>query len=88
MRRVDPLGTEGVYDGAWQELIEYESRSEIRLIWIWIWIWNSYAEMTYIEPDSGLGYGAVGDLYVRKTAYYANLFRAGLPFKHFDNVDE
>ena len=83
MRRVDPLGVERVYDRAWKEVIEYVPRSDIKLIWIWIW--NSYAEMTYIEPDSGLGYGVVGDLYVRKTAHYANLFRSGLPFEHFDD---
>ena len=85
MRRVDPLGEEGVYDQAWKEVIEYPLRSDIRLIWLWIW--NSYAEMTYVEPDSGLGPYAVGDLYVRKTAHYANLFRAGLPFEYFDDAN-
>ncbi len=84
MRRVDPLGVEGAYDRAWQEVIEYAPRSDIKLIWIWIW--NSYAEMTYVEPDSGLGYGVVGDLYVRKTNHYANLFHKGLPFQPFDDV--
>ena len=86
MRRVDPLGMEGAYDRAWQEVIEYAHKSDIKLIWVWIW--NSYAEMTYVEPDSGLGYGVVGDLYVRKTAHYANLFHKGLPFQHFDEDDE
>ena len=81
MQRIDPLGTEGAYDRAWEEVMGYIPRSDIKLIWIWIW--NSYAEMTYIEPDSGLGYGAVADLYVRKTAHYANLFRSGLPFEPF-----
>ena len=86
MRRVDPLGTEGAYDRAWHEVIEYAPRSDIKLIWLWIW--NSYAEMTYVEPDSGLGYGIVRDLYVRKTAHYANLFRSGRSFEHFKEADE
>ena len=85
MRRVDPLGEEGVYDQAWKEVIEYTPRSDIRLIWLWIW--NSYAEMTYVEPDSGLGPYAVGDLYVRKTAHYYGLFRTGSPFEHFDDAN-
>ena len=82
---VDPMGTEGKYDEAWRTIIEHPRRSEIELIWIWYW--NSYWEMCYIEPDSGIGAYAVGDLYVRKTAHYANLFRAGLPFEHFDDVN-
>ena len=85
MRRVDPLGTEGAYDNAWREVIEYTPSAEIKLIWIWIW--NSYAEMTYIEPDWGLEPYGVRDLYVRKTAHYANLFRQGLPFAPFEDVD-
>lgn len=85
MRRVDPLGKEGVYDKAWREVIEYAPRSDIELIWIWIW--NSYAEMTYIEPDWGLQPYGVGDLYVRKTAHYANLFRTGRPFEPFGEVN-
>ena len=80
--RVDPFGTEGDYDEAWREVIEHDPRSDIRLIWIWIW--NSYAEMTYIEPDWGLEPYGVGDLYVRKTAHYANLFRSGRTFEHFN----
>ncbi len=51
---------------------------------IWLWSWNNYDEMSSIEPDSGVGAYAVGDLYVRKTAHYANLFRIGQPFEHFD----
>ena len=43
--------------------------------------------MTYIEPDWGLEPYGVGDLYVRKTAHYANLFRQGLPFAPFEDVD-
>ena len=82
---VDPLGTEGKYDEAWRTIIEHSQRSEIELIWIWYW--NSYWEVCYIEPDSGIGAYAVGDLYVRKTAHYANLFHAGLPFEHFDDVN-
>ena len=81
MRRVDPLGEEGIYDQAWKEVIEYAPRSDIRLIWLWIW--NSYAEMTYVEPDSGLGPYTVGDLFVEKTAHYYGLFRAGLPFEEY-----
>ncbi len=81
MRQVDPLGTEGAYDKAWKEVIEYAPRSDIRLVWIWSW--NSYAEITYLEPDSGLGPYAVGDLYVRKTAHYVDLFRSGRPFEPF-----
>ena len=83
---VDPLGTEGKYDDAWREIIEHPRRSEIELVFIWYW--NSYWEVAYIEPDAGIGAYAVGDLYVRKTAHYANLFRAGSPFKHFDEMDE
>ena len=82
---VDPLGMEGKYDDAWRQIIEHPRRSEIEMIWIWYW--NSYWEMAYIEPDAGIGAYAVGDLYVRKTAHYANLFRSGLPFEHFDDVD-
>ena len=82
---VDPLGTEGKYDEAWRTIIEHPQRSEIELIWLWIW--NSYAEMTYVEPDSGLGPYAVGDLFVEKTAHYYGLYRSGSPFKHFDDVN-
>ena len=83
---VDPLGTEGKYDEAWREIIEHPRRSEIKLVFVWYW--NSYWEVCYIEPDAGIGAYAVGDLYVRKTAHYANLFRTGQPFEHFDDVDE
>ena len=31
---------------------------------------------------------AVSDLFVKKTAHYTNLFQAGLPFEHFDDVNE
>ena len=86
LRRVDPYGTEGVYDRAWKEIIEYKPRTDIKLIWLWIW--NSYFEVTYIEPDSGVGPYAVGDLYVRKTAHYADLFRKGLPFERYNEPDE
>ena len=80
---VDPLGTEGKYDEAWRTIIEHPKRSEIELVWIWYW--NSYWEVCYIEPDAGIGAYAVGDLYVRKTAHYADLFRGGLPFEQFDD---
>lgn len=83
---VDPLGTEGLYDEAWKQIIEHPERSEIKMIWIWYW--NSYWEMAYVEPDAGIGAYAVGDLYVRKTAHYANLFQKGLPFQYFDEPDE
>ena len=83
---VDPLGTEGAYDDAWRKIIEDHRRFEIKLVFIWYW--NSYWEVSYIEPDAGIGAYAVGDLYVRKTAHYANLFRKGLPFQHFDEPDE
>ena len=82
---VDPLGTEGKYDDAWRQIIEHSRRSEIKLVFIWYW--NSYWEVAYLEPDAGTGAYAVGDLYVRKTAHYANLFHSGRPFKHFDDVD-
>ena len=82
---VDPMGTEGKYDEAWRTIIEHPRRSEIELTWIWYW--NSYWEMCYIEPDSGIGAYAVGDLYVRKTAHYANLFRAGLAFELFEDTN-
>ena len=61
-------------------------RSEIKLVFIWYW--NSYWEVCYIEPDEGIGADAVGDLYVRKTAHYADLFRDGLPFEPFEETDE
>ena len=80
-KRVDPYGKEGAYDRAWKEIIEYRPRSELNFIWLWIW--NSYAEITYIEPDSGIGPYAVGDLYVRKTRHYYNLFRSGRSFKEY-----
>ena len=80
---VDPLGTEGKYDAAWRQITEHPRRSEIKLVFIWYW--NSYWEMAYVEPDAGIGAYAVGDLYVRKTAHYANLFRTGQPFEHFDD---
>ena len=80
---VDPLGTEGKYDEAWRTIIEHPQRSEIELVWIWYW--NSYWEVCYIEPDSGIGAYAVGDLYVRKTAHYAGLFHGGEPFELFDD---
>ncbi len=83
---VDPLGVEGKYDDAWQKIIEHPKRPEIKLIFIWYW--NSYWEVCYIEPDSGIGAYAVGDLYVRKTAYYADLFRKGLPFERYAEPDE
>ena len=83
---IDPLGTEGLYDKAWKEIIEHPRSSEIRMVWIWAW--NNYDELSSIEPDSGVGAYAVGDLYVRKTAHYTNLFRKGLPFEHFDEPDE
>ena len=75
---VDPLGTEGKYDDAWRQIIEHPRRSEIKMVFIWYW--NSYWEVCYIEPDAGIGAYAVGDLYVRKTGHYANLFRSGLRF--------
>ena len=83
---VDPLGTEGAYDDAWQKIIEhgFPRRSEIKLVFIWYW--NSYWEVSYIEPDAGIGAYAVGDLYVRKTNHYANLFHHGLPFERYDDV--
>ena len=83
---VDPLGTEGKYDDAWRQIIEHPRRSEIKLVFIWYW--NSYWEVAYIEPDAGIGAYAVGDLYVRKTAHYANLFRKGFSFQPFDEPDE
>ena len=83
---VDPLGTEGKYDEGWRTIIEHPRRSEIEMVWIWYW--NSYWEVAYIEPDAGIGAYAVGDLYIRKTAHYANLFRSGLPFEPFDEADE
>ena len=64
--QVDPLGTEGLYDEGWRTIIEHPRRSEIEMVWIWYW--NSYWEVSYIEPDAGIGAYAVGDLYVRKTA--------------------
>ena len=73
------LEQKAIYDQAWREVIEHVPRSDISLIWIWIW--NSYAEMTYIEPDWGLEPYGVEDLYVRKTAHYANLFRSGKAFQ-------
>ena len=79
---VDSLGAEGKYDEAWRQIIEHPRRFEIKLMFIWYW--NSYWEVCYIEPDTGIGAYAVGDLYVRKTAHYANLFHAGLPFDPFD----
>ena len=82
---VDPLGTEGKYDDAWRQIIEHPRRSEIKLVFIWYW--NSYWEVCYIEPDAGIGAYAVGDLYVRKTAHYADVFRSGKPFQHFDKSD-
>ena len=82
LSEIDPLGKEGVYDDAWRQIIEHPRRSEIKMVWIWYW--NSYWEVSYIEPDAGIGAYAVGDLYVRKTAHYANLFHKGLPFQHFD----
>ncbi len=82
---VDPLGMEGKYDEAWRQIIEHPRRSEVELIWIWYW--NSYWEVCYIEPDAGIGAYAVGDLYVRKTAHYADLFRAGQPFERFEDVE-
>ena len=78
---VDPLGEDGKYDDAWRQIIEHPSRSEIKLVLIWYW--NSYWEVCYIEPDAGIGAYAVGDLYVRKTAHYSELFRSGLPFEPF-----
>ena len=81
VRRVDPFGTEGAYDRAWKEIIEYAPRTDIKLIWLWSW--NAHSEMTYIEPDSGLGPYGVGDLYVRKTAHYYNLFKSGRHFKEY-----
>lgn len=85
LSEIDPIGEEGLYDEAWRTIIKHPQRSEIELIWIWYW--NSYWEVCYIEPDAGIGAYAVGDLYVRKTAHYANLFRAGLPFEHFDEAN-
>ncbi len=78
---VDPLGREGKYDDAWRQIIEHPRRSEIELVLIWYW--NSYWEVCYIEPDAGIGAYAVGDLYIRKTAHYSELFRSGLPFEPF-----
>ena len=80
-KRVDPYGREGAYDRAWKEIIEYRPRSDLKFIWLWIW--NSYAEVTYIEPDSGIGPYAVGDLYVRKTRHYYDLLRSGQPFREY-----
>ncbi len=85
LSEIDPLGKEGVYDDAWRQIIEHPRRSEIKMVWIWYW--NSYWEVSYIEPDAGIGAYAVGDLYVRKTAHYANQFHKGLPFQHFDNIE-
>ena len=81
VRMVDPYGNEGAYDRAWKEIIEYRTRSDIKLIFIYYW--NSYSEITYLEPDSGIGPYAVGDMYIRKTAHYYDLFRKGLPFQEF-----
>ena len=78
---VDPLGTDEKYDEAWRKIIEHPRRNEVEMIWIWYW--NSYWEVCYIEPDAGIGAYAVGDLYVRKTAHYADLFRSGRSFEPF-----
>ena len=83
---VDPLGTEGKYDDAWRQIIEHPRRSEVKMVFIWYW--NSYWEVCYIEPDAGVGAYAVGDLYVRKTAHYADIFRSGKAFQEFDEADE
>ncbi len=77
-RRVDPNLREGLYDKAWKEIIEYEPRSDLRLVWIWSW--NSYNDMLYIEPDSGAGAAPHGDLLIRKTAHYYEFFRQGTSF--------
>ena len=84
--QLDPLGTEGKYDDGWKTIIEHPQRSEIKLIWIYYW--NSYWEVCYIEPDAGIGAYAVGDLYVRKTAHYTDLFRKGLPFERYVEPNE
>ena len=81
VRRIDPYGKEGAYDYAWKEIIEHRPRSDIKLVFVYYW--NSFSEVTYLEPDSGLGTYAVGDLYIRKTAHYYNLFRAGLLFREY-----
>ena len=78
---IDPEGEEGLYDAAWQEIIDHPDRSEISMVWIWSW--NNYDDLTSIEPDSGVGAYALGDLLLRKTAHYYNLFRSGLPFKEY-----
>ncbi len=78
---VDPLGTEGLYDESWKEIIEHPRRPEVKMVWAWYW--NSYFEVAYLEPDAGVGAYAVGDLFVRKTAHYSDLFRKGLAFKRY-----
>ncbi len=84
--RIDPMLSEGAYDKAWKDIIEHSPRDDLKLVWIWSW--NSYEDLISIEPDKGRAPQAQGDLLVRKTAHYANLFRKGLPFQHFDEPDE
>ena len=82
LSEVDPTGREGLYDAAWEKIIEHPLRSEIKMVWAWYW--NSYWEVAYLEPDAGIGSYAVGDLFVRKTAHYSKLLKSGGEFIPFD----
>ncbi len=82
LSEVDPTGREGLYDAAWKKIIEHPLRSDIKMVWARYW--NSYWEVSYLEPDAGIGSYAVGDLFVRKTAHYSKLFKSGGEFIPFE----
>ena len=80
--RHDPFLTENLYDFEWRQV--YERREDIDIIILWAW--NSRMEQLYIEPDDGeSGAAPVGDLLVRKTAWYARRFMSGASFNMFDS---
>ena len=77
--RLDPYLTEGLYDQAWEKV--YQNQADVSMVMLYGW--NPWAESASIEP--ALPYG---NLLLRKTAHYANLFRESLPFERYDEPDE
>ncbi len=80
--REDPYGKERLYDDHWRWLTEQRDLGELEAVWVISW--NEYATKNYIEPDMGLGPGAVEETMVWKTAHYTNRLKAGERFAYYE----
>ena len=77
--RHDPYLKDNLYDFQWRQV--YENREHVDLVILWAW--NSWMEQLYLEPDNDQGASPVGDLLVRKTAWYERRLMSGAPFEMF-----